>query len=292
MGEGKLHPWVFLFFCDRSTSQRGVAWVPRRTGRRSRKPLQPTEKRGLSTARTATVLASGPWSSTWPVSTCWRASRSQRPSSSLSLGFTRSCPTAQNFPEDMWCENHSSPSSPCTHQCELKRRVSGGCQREFAFAVWVIRRDFRTRTAPTAPTGVHKMETITVRGSWGGRHKPKFSYFHHFFQCGVDKVDRSQEQTFLSLSLAIPVFTTCLDNINLLRGVMLDEKKKDVMQLKKLAMHDAITTKSLCLLGQCLFVLSRKQVLCKISTMILQPFLHFWHEPSPQICLKTQFNAK
>lgn len=50
------------------------------------------------------------------------------------------------------------------------------------------------------------------------------------------------------------------------------------MQLKKTAMHDAITTKSLCLLGQCLIVLSRKQVLCKISTTIPQPFLHSWHD--------------
>lgn len=90
-------PEFFCFFCDHSTSQRGVAWVPRRTGRRSRKPLQPTERRGLSTARTATVLVSGPWSSTWPVSTCWRASKSQRPSSSLSLGFTQCCPQPKIF---------------------------------------------------------------------------------------------------------------------------------------------------------------------------------------------------
>lgn len=90
-------PEFFCLFCDRSTSQRGVTWVPRRTGRRSRKPLQPTERRGLSTARTATVSVSGPWSSTWQVSTCWRASRPQGPSSSLSLGFTQSCPQPKIF---------------------------------------------------------------------------------------------------------------------------------------------------------------------------------------------------
>lgn len=109
------------------------------------------------------------------------------------------------------------------------------------------------------------------------RHKPDFSYFHHFFQCRFDNVDRYQKQTLLSLSSAIPVFTTCLDKIKLLCGVTLNKKKRCDVAEKK-AMHDAITTKSLCLLGQCLIVLSRKQVLCKIEAMILQLFLHFWHD--------------
>lgn len=61
----------FLSIC--STSQRGVAWAPRRTGERGRMHPHLSERRELSTARIATALVWNHWSSTWPVSTCWRA---------------------------------------------------------------------------------------------------------------------------------------------------------------------------------------------------------------------------
>lgn len=56
-----------------STSRRGVAWVPHMTGKRGRMHPHLSKRRKLSTARTAMALASNLWSSTWPVSTCWRA---------------------------------------------------------------------------------------------------------------------------------------------------------------------------------------------------------------------------
>lgn len=96
----------FFLFLHRSTSQRGAAWVPPRIGRRSRRRLQPTGRRGLSTARTATASVSGPWSSTWPLSTCWRASRSPEaihlPPTATPRPITwstRICSQANIFPE-------------------------------------------------------------------------------------------------------------------------------------------------------------------------------------------------
>lgn len=108
--------FFFLFsFLHCSTSQRGAAWVPPRIGRRSRRRLQPTGRRGLSTARTATVSVSGPWSSTWPLSTCWRASRSPE-----AMHHPSPSPPARRLIfslKDTRCENHSSPHT-ATHRSE------------------------------------------------------------------------------------------------------------------------------------------------------------------------------
>lgn len=56
-----------------STSQREAAWARRRSGGRGRMRPRPSKRKELSTARAATALASSPWISTWPASTCWRA---------------------------------------------------------------------------------------------------------------------------------------------------------------------------------------------------------------------------
>lgn len=64
-------PLHAVFIC--SASPRGVAWVPRRTGERGRMHPHLSKRRELSTVRTAMALVSNPWSSTWPISTSWRA---------------------------------------------------------------------------------------------------------------------------------------------------------------------------------------------------------------------------
>lgn len=57
-----------------SANQRRLALVPRRTGEKGRMhPLQ-SQTRAPSVAKTLMASVSNPWSSTWPLSTSWRAS--------------------------------------------------------------------------------------------------------------------------------------------------------------------------------------------------------------------------
>lgn len=56
-----------------STSQREVVWALHRNGERGKMHLHLSKRRELSAPRAATALVSNPWSSTWLVSTSWRA---------------------------------------------------------------------------------------------------------------------------------------------------------------------------------------------------------------------------
>lgn len=99
-----------------STSQRGVAWVPHRTGGRGRMRPHLSKRRDLLTARTAMASVSNPWSSTWLASTSWKANNpgsSHFPCPLFSQGAAHSQPHL--FLRTCSPGNTTHPSSSCTH---------------------------------------------------------------------------------------------------------------------------------------------------------------------------------
>lgn len=94
-----IHSFPFLAVSICSTSQRGVAWALQMTGERGRTSPLRSERRGLSTAKTATASVSNPWRSTWPASTFWRANE---PGSNHLLCPLLSLRAAHNQPHLSW----------------------------------------------------------------------------------------------------------------------------------------------------------------------------------------------
>lgn len=124
-----------------STSQRGTASVPRRTGEKGRTHPHLSKRKELSTPRTATDLALNLWSSTWLVSTSLRANN-PRQSLPLSTLPDKTAHSRLHLSPLRSLEKYDLRNSPSPHPHPLFStslvKMVDLAQPEFAFAAWMM----------------------------------------------------------------------------------------------------------------------------------------------------------